>query len=89
MADPEKVKAFLADEVHIRKVEFMQTLIARHQVAIIDMIVREEEKSARDHDEIARLHGQIDELDDLGSNFEVEQIDTTLATFRSYNAVAP
>ena len=66
------MEAFLANEDHIRKVELMQTLVARNQAMVRDIIKQEKSKQNPDAKKIGKLREEIDRLYSL----------TLLALFR-------
>jgi hypothetical protein len=83
-ADPKKVEAFLANEDHIRKVELMQTLVARNQAMVRDIIKQEKSKQNPDAKKIGKLREEIDRLYSLRDGYEKDKIDETLATLKAY-----
>ena len=84
-ADPKKVAAFLAPQLHIRKVELMQTLIARNQSKVRDLIREEKTKSDPNLRKTEAWRAEIRRLGRLNEEFEEDQIDQVLAELTAYD----
>jgi len=75
----------LATDIYIRKVDLMQTLIARNQAKVQVFIDAEEAEAHPNGVKIEELRFEIERIEDMRKRFKSDQIDETLEELKNYN----